>query len=61
MYVFYRFYYKPRAEIKKYKHILQKLGYKVYEQEFAFFGISFMNENNIRVVLTWKERPLFHY
>jgi hypothetical protein len=45
MYVFYRFYYKPRAEIKKYKHILQKLGYKVYEQEFAFFGISFMNEN----------------
>ena len=43
-FVFYRFYYVPKAEIKRYKTILQNLGYKVYEQPFSFLGISFIED-----------------
>lgn len=43
IYVLYAYYLKPRAELKRYKAILHRLGYKVFEQEFSFFGISFVD------------------
>lgn len=44
LYVFYTYYLKPKAEIKRYKSIFKDLGYSVYEMEFSFFGISFVND-----------------
>lgn len=44
LYVLYAYYLKPKAEIKRYKTIFKDLGYTVYEMEFAFFGISFLND-----------------
>ncbi len=41
VYAFYRYYYKPKSEIKRYKALFQKLGYQVYEQTFAFLSFSF--------------------
>ena len=43
LYVFYFYYLKPRAEIKRYTKIFRALGYKVYEQEFSFLNISIIN------------------
>lgn len=40
LYIFYRYYYQPKREIQRYKSIFEKLGYKVYVQEFSFFGLS---------------------
>lgn len=40
LYFFYRYYFKPRAEIKRYVKIFKSLGYSVYEQQFSFFGVS---------------------
>lgn len=44
LYIFYTYYLKPKAEIKRYKTIFKDLGYSVYEMEFSFFGISFVND-----------------
>lgn len=44
LYVLYAYYVKPKAEIKRYKAIFKDLGYSVYEQQFAFFGLSFFND-----------------
>lgn len=41
LYVFFTYSLKPKAEIKRYKAIFQRLGYKVYEQQFVFLGSSF--------------------
>lgn len=41
LYFFLQYYYKPKAEILRYKAIFHKLGYKVYLQPFAFMGFSF--------------------
>lgn len=43
LYVFYRYYYRPMQEIKRYKTIFEQLGYKVFQQDFAFLGLSMMN------------------
>lgn len=40
LYFFYRYYFKPKAEIKRYVQIFKSLGYSVYEQKFSFFGVS---------------------
>ncbi len=45
LYYLTRYYLKPRAEIKRYKNLLQKLGYKIYEQQFAFMSFSFITDN----------------
>jgi hypothetical protein len=44
LYTFYRYYYKPKAEIKRYIAIFQELGYKVYEMPFTFLGMSFYTD-----------------
>jgi hypothetical protein len=43
-YVFYRYYYKPKSEISRYKAIFKRLGYTFYEIPFAFMGLSFMGD-----------------
>lgn len=43
LYFFYRYYFKPKAEIKRYVKVFQSLGYSVYQQKFSFFGVSFGN------------------
>lgn len=43
LYVFYRYYVRPKQEIKRYKAIFEQLGYKVFEQDFAFLGLSMVN------------------
>lgn len=42
-YFFYRYYFKPKADIKRYVKIFQSLGYSVYQQKFSFLGVSFGN------------------
>lgn len=46
MYIFYRYYYQPKQEIQRYKSTFEKLGYKVYVQDFSFFGLSNVNTWN---------------
>jgi hypothetical protein len=36
----YKYYFKPKAEIKRYVRVFKSLGYTVYEQPFQFFGLS---------------------
>lgn len=40
LYFFYRYYFKPKAEIRHYVKLFKSLGYSVYEQQFNFFGVS---------------------
>ena len=40
----YKYYYAPRKQICQLKKVLIDLGYSVYEQPFAFFGIGFMKD-----------------
>ena len=40
LYFFYRYYFQPKAEIKRYVKLFKSLGYSVYEQQFSFFGVS---------------------
>jgi hypothetical protein len=37
----YKYYFKPKAEIKRYAALFKSLGYIVYEYPFSFMGISF--------------------
>lgn len=43
LFVFYRYYLRPKQEIKRYKAIFEKLGYKVLVHDFAFLGLSNVN------------------
>jgi hypothetical protein len=40
----YKYYYQPKAEIRRYMKIFKDLGYSVYEQSFQIFGMSFLND-----------------
>jgi hypothetical protein len=50
-FLFYRYYYKPKAEIARYKKLFTDLGYTCYESPFAFLGISFLNDWNKGIAL----------
>lgn len=39
--VTYKYYLKPKAEIKRYADTLRGLGYRVYVYPFSFMGLSF--------------------
>jgi hypothetical protein len=42
--VSYKYYFKPRAEIKRYIQVFKSLGYTVYEQPFQLLGISYVSD-----------------
>lgn len=52
LYFFNRYYFKPRAEIKRYVSIFKALGYSVYQHKFSFLGVSFGDD--------WKKGESLH-
>ncbi len=41
IFVAYKYYFKPKAEIKRYVTLFKSLGYSVYEYPFSFMGLAF--------------------
>lgn len=39
--VAYKYYFKPKAEIRRYAALFRSLGYTVYEYPFSFMGLGF--------------------
>ena len=39
--IVYKYYFKPKALIKRYSTLFKSLGYTVYEYPFSFMGLAF--------------------
>lgn len=42
IFLFFKLYYAPRREIKRFTELAKDLGYKVYEEKFSFLYGSFL-------------------
>lgn len=51
LYFLYRYYFRPKAEMKRYQKILKNQGYKIYMHDFAFMNISSIEANEIGLKL----------